>query len=1185
MRPLPPAFRFVVLLVTLLAGSAFAQTTGEVQQLSLVGGSASITLDFTQQDYELILYSAVTDPADTSSAYSFTVSGPNVAAKPIVLKAPSSGPATDRERLEEVLRARERDLARRIREAGWKPSATRPQPLQAQNRSFVFEEFGNVTSDQTVNAALVASNNVVLAYLDDDPQSQGVFTVAQIQEMIDTFQNESYETITDLFGEASDVDGDGKILFLFTHLVDQVGGVAGFFGSSSVVPSNLGGDGNLSDMMYIGLDGSLDFYKPLLAHEFQHLVNYNEHALVRNGSGEDSWLNEGLSHYAEDLVGSHVEGDLPRLYTPFLESPQTFSLIGPAGANNGIRGAAYLFVRTLVKDFSPTIVSQLVQTDLAGTENVESATNFTFVELFNDHVARLFLSGTGLNDSRIYNYTFSFFTEAGTGKRSLPNPREVGVPAAGAPVTGTLHPLSAGYLRLMGDAASQTISIDSDPAGELNALLIPIPRDYHPDRALRGDYFPALTFDTAVPGLFTTAVPVEFTGQVADSDITQLLFQFVSTDGAGREIEFFTTLIQSGFSEFIIFQEDQAGSYDLEIYGGPFNESLPFVGRFPVEVLQGTQTVRLPEGFFQGITLDDEFETSIAAGAPIPFAGMVVDPSVSEVQLQLDALGQNEDLIIRTDVRSNRFSRGFVFEPGSEGDYAATLFTFDSLGNATSLGNYEPITVTGATTDWTELPTDFFEDILLDKPLSTTFFAGGDVQVSGQLLDPGLNRVGLFLIDKFGTSVLDERVTTDTGQFTIELTAPILNPDDGFEIVMIAGVDGETLFGKGSYGSARLLNPQPALQLLTETLTFAETAVGETFDQTLGVDNIGTEPLTLSNFSTTGPFSSPGGSITIQPGERGSIVITFQPVSPGDTTGTFRFDSNDPDRQSALVNFAATATGQPLPTMSVQEQAVAWGQVTIGESGTRVVHIANTGDGDLLVNEISVGHADFSVGATSATIAPGDTALVSLVFEPRSEDAVVTSLTIVGNDPVNASASVVLSGIGIRPATPVIDVEGDVLSFGSVTVGLEETRGLVISNIGSSTLEISAIALTGDYRTALSTLTIAAGDSILLPIVFAPSETGGAEGTLTLTSNDGEMPNLEIALAGTGIQTQTSLSPDFNADGVVDFQDFLAFAQVFGGREGDGKYSARFDLTQDGSVGFSDFLEFAAAFGTRVDQP
>ena len=59
----------------------------------------------------------------------------------------------------------------------------------------------------------------------------------------------------------------------------------------------------------------------------------------------------------------------------------------------------------------------------------------------------------------------------------------------------------------------------------------------------------------------------------------------------------------------------------------------------------------------------------------------------------------------------------------------------------------------------------------------------------------------------------------------------------------------------------------------------------------------------------------------------------------------------------------------------------------------------------------------------------------------------------------------------------------------------------------------------------------------------------------------------------------------FNADGVVNFQDFLAFAQVFGGRAGDGKYSARYDLNQDGSVGFSDFLEFAAAFGTRVDQP
>ena len=50
---------------------------------------------------------------------------------------------------------------------------------------------------------------------------------------------------------------------------------------------------------------------------------------------------------------------------------------------------------------------------------------------------------------------------------------------------------------------------------------------------------------------------------------------------------------------------------------------------------------------------------------------------------------------------------------------------------------------------------------------------------------------------------------------------------------------------------------------------------------------------------------------------------------------------------------------------------------------------------------------------------------------------------------------------------------------------------------------------------------------------------------------------------------------DFNNDGIVDFQDFLQFADGF--KRGD----TRFDIDGDGETGFSDFLEFARAFGRR----
>ena len=61
--------------------------------------------------------------------------------------------------------------------------------------------------------------------------------------------------------------------------------------------------------------------------------------------------------------------------------------------------------------------------------------------------------------------------------------------------------------------------------------------------------------------------------------------------------------------------------------------------------------------------------------------------------------------------------------------------------------------------------------------------------------------------------------------------------------------------------------------------------------------------------------------------------------------------------------------------------------------------------------------------------------------------------------------------------------------------------------------------------------------------------------------------------------------PDFDGDGTVGFSDFVIFAGVFGARQGDEKYDARYDLNDDGEIGFSDFVIFAQNFGKEVPSP
>ncbi len=135
-----------------------------------------------------------------------------------------------------------------------------------------------------------------------------------------------------------------------------------------------------------------------LVHEFQHMISYNQHVLIRHGKSEMLWLNEGLSHYAEELGGrtylpgdsttycNYVSGDMQNAYQ-YLQEPGTYPLVDTAGIGGlANRGAGWLYVRYLVDRFAgdTALASQngvtraLVQTALRSTNNVSQATGVPF---------------------------------------------------------------------------------------------------------------------------------------------------------------------------------------------------------------------------------------------------------------------------------------------------------------------------------------------------------------------------------------------------------------------------------------------------------------------------------------------------------------------------------------------------------------------------------------------------------------------------------------------------------------------------------------------------------------------------------------------------------------------------------------------------------------------------------------
>src|SRR3989442_11099795 len=76
-------------------------------------------------------------------------------------------------------------------------------------------------------------------------------------------------------------------------------------------------------------------------HEFQHMISFGQHYLRRAGAPEVLWLNEGLSHFAEEMGGRRylpdtatfcdfVNGDLHNA-GQYFSAPQDHYLLATEG--------------------------------------------------------------------------------------------------------------------------------------------------------------------------------------------------------------------------------------------------------------------------------------------------------------------------------------------------------------------------------------------------------------------------------------------------------------------------------------------------------------------------------------------------------------------------------------------------------------------------------------------------------------------------------------------------------------------------------------------------------------------------------------------------------------------------------------------------------------------------------------
>ncbi|MGG4491280.1 Ig-like domain-containing protein [Metabacillus idriensis] len=179
-----------------------------------------------------------------------------------------------------------------------------PDYQTGDQKPFWVTNFSN-NQDYQIHASLLHSGSKTNIWVHDNQIS-----AADAKKLSDEFDSSIHPAVVSHFAPESDVNGDGKINILVFDIQDGFTGSGGYIGGYFY-----GGDlynmthSNQSEIFYIDtypLMG-MSSYKAVensyetLAHEFQHMVNYNQNVFIEGNTNMDTWLNEALSMAAEQI--------------------------------------------------------------------------------------------------------------------------------------------------------------------------------------------------------------------------------------------------------------------------------------------------------------------------------------------------------------------------------------------------------------------------------------------------------------------------------------------------------------------------------------------------------------------------------------------------------------------------------------------------------------------------------------------------------------------------------------------------------------------------------------------------------------------------------------------------------------------------------------------------------------------
>lgn len=378
-----------------------------------------------------------------------------------------------------------------------------------------------------------------------------------------------------------------------------------------------------------------------------------------------------------------------------------------------------------------------------------------------------------------------------------------------------------------------------------------------------------------------------------------------------------------------------------------------------------------------------------------------------------------------------------------------------------------------------------------------------------------------------------------------------------------------TLFATGSTGT---LTVSPS-----NNINFGSVAVGSSQTQSLTLANPGGPKITITGATLLGAgFTLTGLNypITLSGGQSVTCTVTFAPQTAGNDTASvsiaYTQTSNGKGSNSTSSSSSTIATVSVMGTavtagqLAPQPGSLSFGNIQVGSTQSQWETLSNIGGSNVTISQVTDAGTGFSFSGLNVpiTLTPNQSITFSTTFTPQTASSASGTLTVSSNAS-NPTLTIPETGTGTAQGQLVVSPIS--ANFGNVTVGASASQVETLSATGASITVSAATVTNQEFSLSGVTLplTIPAGQSAPITVVFAPQASGTASGTLSVTSNASN--SLTESLSGYGVtatQHSVSLSWSASTSSVVGYN-------IYRGTTSGGPYTI-INSTLDSSTSYTD---------------